>query len=108
MWLRESFLPGDDVLAGTNTLEGVSIYEIDVMTPSGAGTEDAEKLAQRIAKQIPAGKSLQSEDNSVQIGVTRSARGAGRDAGTFGTSQQIWYMVPVMITFRTYAFNQEA
>ncbi len=104
LWIRERYTKGEDRLVATNLLEAAGFMQYDVMAPSGTGTKDAEKLAQRIGDVFPAALGFADEDDTVQIAITRCAQATGSEQSLEG---QVWFAVPVRITFRAYASNRE-
>ena len=93
-WIREKYMAGDDVLRANNRLQSDGVYAIDLFTPRDTGTNELEDLADDIKSAMKAGTSLSGP--SVQI--VRASRGEGRQSGD-------WYMIPVRISFRTFANN---
>jgi hypothetical protein len=89
-WVRETLLPGipervEIMQDGQSRQYGV--YQVDVFTPSGIGTEIADTLAESIGDSFIAGESFGSE---VVVRIRRTYSQPGREDGD-------WYHKPLVI-----------
>lgn len=95
LWLRETLLPADDTKVATGLIQGIGIYQVDVMYPKGRGSEVPEAMAKNIKLHFQPATHI---GTTTRLEIDRSARlRAGVD--------DVWYMIPVRISFRTYAFT---
>lgn len=95
--LVESIMPVHEKLVATGQVEILGIYQINVRTPKGTGTEDAEAWAKKVRDAFEPGNSIASVDVSqAAIAVDRCEPGVGH-------IDQGWYVVPVSVTWRSYA-----
>lgn len=104
-WLRESLLWGTERLAANNLLELYSVVQYDVFVPQGTGTEIAERTASVIADKFEVGVTLTPADESVTLVVERTETKKGMESSA---GEQVWFQVPVAVTFRAYGVNREA
>lgn len=97
LWLREQLLVASERRTSSNNVESLGQYRVDVFTPEGMGTQDAEQLSQDIAEQLRAGTSLTDGDTTCH--VYRTERLSGRaDPGP----NPLWYQLPVVVYWRAF------
>lgn len=102
LWIRESYMPGDEMEVASGMTQCVGIYQVDVMAPSNGGTEAAQRWASLIRSWFPPANSLGDtfdDGSTVEVGIDRSAVSTGQ------LYINVWYFVPVRITWRTYGIN---
>lgn len=103
-WLREYQEPSQERWAATNTESHRGNYRIDVVVPSGEGTERMEEISDLIKTAYHPGLSLQDVAQTCTVQIERSNRRPGqRD-----TRDRAWYAQPVIIQWVVYTtFFQE-
>lgn len=102
LWVRESYLPGDETQVATGMTECTGIYQVDVMCPSGSGTKEARRWANLLTNWFAPANSLSTtmDDGSIiTVGIDRASQGASLQYN------KVWVFVPVRITWRTYGLN---
>lgn len=102
MWMREAYMPGDDIRIASNMLECVGVYQLDLMIRLGKGTEELDGLALELLKKFKPGTDV--SDEQTQIVTQRAARAPGMESSV---QNQAYHQLPVRITFRAYAKNDE-
>lgn len=93
-WVRETYLPGIEFQSANDLVQGDALVQYDVIFPAGSGTETAEALANDIKAAFKPANAIGPD-----IGIVRSERDPGR------TEDDIWYVIPVRITWRAFSFN---
>lgn len=95
VWLSEMWRPLTERKVSTGMVEarGHAVYSVNIVT--GEGTTEVETLAAAIAETFEPGTSIQHSGNNVAI--DRSERGPGF------VYMDLWYRVPVIVLWRTYA-----
>ena len=92
-WLRETLIPGSERKVATDEIQVVGITQLDLMWPLGKGTEEVEALG--LAIQNAFKPETKVADHAV---VYRTER-------LTGINDEKWYMVPVRLTWRAFAFS---
>lgn len=90
-YIRETYLPGAEILVATNQIQIVGIVQYDVFVPARSGTEYAERMAASIRDVFAPASSLAGF-----LAIDRSELLPGR-------VDDVWYFVPVQVNWRTYA-----
>lgn len=103
-WLREYMTVQRERWAATNTKRHDGQYRIDVVVPSGEGTEKMEGYSSDIVAAYHPGLSLTDSPPTCTVQIFQSARrGATRD-----TRDRAWYAQTVLVNWTVYtAFTQE-
>ncbi len=101
LWIKENYLPGDDVRAADNLLECAGIMQYDINVPKGTGTAGVEALAKAICTAFKSGTALVDNSGGVQLCTVRASNSPEREDAA-------WYTLPVRISFRAYGTNSEA
>lgn len=100
-WLRETYLPGDDALTSTATLQTVGIYQLDVFALAGGGTEAPDAIIHALANAyVPA--TGMDNGKGITLEIVRTKPLASKPFS------DLWYMRPVQITFRSFTPNGPA
>lgn len=101
LWIQEYYTKGITHKAAFGYIESVGIYIINVHYPKGLGDERPKTLAKNILDVFPAASSIQYQGH--EIAIDQSEEGSPffdefeRNAA--------WYVVPVRITWRSYAHD---
>lgn len=91
-WIRETYLPGDEVLSANGRTELPGVYAIDLFTKRGNDVDQVSDLADDIKEAFKPTTSFSNPD----ITIERATRGTGDESGD-------WYMIPIRISFRTFS-----
>ncbi len=94
-WYRVAFLPGEPRAAAIGTdaqNRHVGIFQIDIMSPTGAGDVPAQTEAERIAACYKRGTVLTS--SGVSVIIDKAYRMPG------DSSDPAWYRIPVRVQWR--------
>jgi hypothetical protein len=95
-WIRELNSPLSERPVATNTIQHVGTYRIDVVVPSGSGTETLESLTDSIKAAFEPGDQVQDPACTVQI-IKSERLPARRD-----TRDNAWYFQSVAVTWHVY------
>lgn len=103
-WIREYMEPVAEDWAASNTIEHSGNYRIDVVVPSGDGTERMEALSDAIKNAYFPGLTLADVPKTCAVRINRShRRPARRD-----TRDRAWYAQSVIISWVVYTtFSQQ-
>jgi hypothetical protein len=110
-WLRETYKPAAETLAGSDILECPTNYQIDVYVPLGSGTEVCEDLVSKLLEQFRPTTLVEQPEggleslNGVQVSLMRASRQQGRESPI---GDQVWWWVPVDVDLISYARNRGA
>lgn len=96
LWMRETLMVSSEFLVANKCIEIVGRMQYDIFVPAGSGTEAAETLAKEIKDTFQPAQSINSQGVSLEVDQVSSS-GAIQDP--------VWYMIPVSIRWRTYAFK---
>ncbi len=98
-FLAENFLPGETTgvgVSGSDSLDYVGVYQVDVRTPLDEYKVEANALADSVISHFKRGTVMTFDGQSVV--VESATRGNGRaDSG--------WWFVPVTINWRAFSGN---
>jgi hypothetical protein len=98
MFLRPTLLPGDTDSPGlsyTSALDHIGVYQVDVISPIDKGKGQAITTADLVATAFPRGE-------LVYNGKTVTIKQASRRPGS---RDNAWYIVPVIINYRSITGN---
>lgn len=103
-WLREYMQIQRERWAASNTKRHDGVYRIDVVVPSGAGTERMEGYSSSIITAYHPGLSITDSPETCTVQIFQSQR---RQAGT-DTRNRAWYSQTCLINWTVYTtFAQE-
>ena len=101
LWLRENLVTGSERKTSTGFQECLGLYYIFVSGPAGRGTEPVVALAKAIADVFPPTTHLSGLRTHLYRTERQAARSEGQ--GQSGTTDPIWYCVPVIVYWRLFA-----
>ena len=99
-WIREIMEYSGETVIASNTKSHKGNYRIDVVVPTGSGTEYLDSVTNAIVSAFPPGTALTDSPETCVVNVRASQRLQARRDTTSGA----WYSQPVMVSWEVYSY----